>query len=138
MNIKPLRFCLAVSALFLTGLAPGNLIAASDTTGPSEAEVKAAFQRSFRNGQADETTVTFDSPMKTGSPVTGEKAPYLGKQAFPVQVDFTVNWIFKHGEAHTVHNHKKGGVCLFYRDSVGNWDYDIQKLFTQSASESKN
>jgi hypothetical protein len=112
------------------------LIAASDAAGPSEADVKAAFLRAFRNGSADETTVTFDSPVKIGSPVAGQKAPYLGKQAFPVQVDFTVDWIFKTGWVRTEHNHKKGGEFLFYRDSAGKWDYDSPKPPTQSMTKS--
>jgi hypothetical protein len=141
MNIKSLRpsiiLTLAVSAVLMTGLTAGNLIAASDSGGPSEADVKAAFYKAFAHRDADETTVTFDSAIKIGAPVSGQKAPYLGKQAFPVKADFTVDWIYKSGDARTERNHKKGGIYLFYRDSAGGWSFDIETQPTMSSERKK-
>lgn len=135
MNLKSLRLSVTALALFLLGSLPGNLIAASG--GPSEADVKAAFHKAYTHRDADESTITFDGPIEIGSPVAGQKAPYLGKEAFPVKVDFTVAWIYKSGEARVERTHRKGGVFLFYRDSSGGWSFDVATLPSQSSETTK-
>ena len=114
---------------------------ASDKTGPpTEAEVKAVFEKHHKNRDADETVITFDSPVRVAPATTGQQAPLLGKTLYPVKFDYTVADIYK-GKVwpRTMITHYSGGVYEFYREAFGDWNFNIttQPQMKQETKEIK-